>query len=66
MYGNGIIGPLFLEENLTVQLYLNFLENAMYPSIVQSMDKQVDKNGAMELTGYNLQLQQDGALFIML
>ena len=61
IYGNEIIGPFFLEENLTGQLYLNLLENAIYPSIVQSLENQVDENGAMELSENNLHFQQDGA-----
>lgn len=31
--GNSIVGPFFLEENLTGELYLNLLENAIVPRI---------------------------------
>jgi len=59
--GHEIVGPLFLEENLTGQLYLNLLENVIDPLIVQSLESQMDENGGLELNEENLHFQQDGA-----
>ncbi|XP_066253418.1 uncharacterized protein [Euwallacea similis] len=41
--GNEIIGPFFLEQNLTGQLYLNLLENEVNPRILQSLQDQQDR-----------------------
>lgn len=59
--GNEIIGPIFMEENLTGELYVNLLENVIDLLITQSLENQADQEGDMELDEQNLYFQQDGA-----
>lgn len=59
--GNEIIGPIFIEDNLTGQLYLNLLENVIDPLITQSLESQVDEEDNPLLDEQNLHFQQDGA-----
>lgn len=59
--GNEIIGPIFIEENLTGQLYLNLLENVIDPLITQSLESQVDEEDNPLLDEQNLHFQLDGA-----
>lgn len=59
--GNEVIGPVFIEENLTGQLYLQCLEDVIDPLITQSVESQVDEDGNMLLKEEKLHFQQDGA-----
>jgi len=59
--GNKIIGPLFIEENLTGDLYLHLLENVIDPLITESLENQTDQHGNLLLDEQALFFQQDGA-----
>lgn len=59
--GNAIIGPLFIEGNLTGNLYLNMLEEAIDPLITHELETQVDAEGNSILQEDLLTFQQDGA-----
>lgn len=59
--GNEIIGPIFIEGNLTAELYLNLLQNEIDPLITQSLQNQVDEEGNRWLDERHLHFQQDGA-----
>lgn len=59
--GNKIIGPIFMEENLTGELYLDLLENVINPLITESLENQIDQDGNLLLDEENLFFQQDGA-----
>ena len=59
--GDEIIGPVFIEGNLTGQLYLQCLEDVIDPLITQSVETQVDGDGNMMLNEEKLHFQQDGA-----
>ena len=43
--GDEIIGPVFIDGNLTGQLYLQCLEDVIDPLITQSVETQVDEDG---------------------
>lgn len=53
IYGNHIIGPFFIPGNLTGQIYLDLLENAIYPALVQVLENEEDHQTII--------FQQDGA-----
>lgn len=55
IFGNHIVGPFFLPDNLTGEYYLNLLENYIYPQIVEIMenDDRMPEN--------DIYFQQDGA-----
>ena len=59
--GNTIIGPLFIEENLTGVLYLNLLEEEIDPLITISVENQIDAAGNRILQEDLVHFQQDGA-----
>jgi len=59
--GNAIIGPLFIEENLTGNLYLNMLEDTIDPLITHELETQIDGDGNLLLQEDLLHFQQDGA-----
>lgn len=59
--GDEIIGPIFIEENLTGHLYLELLENVINPLITQSLENQTNEDGNVMLEEDNLHFQQDGA-----
>lgn len=54
--GNHIVGPLFLEETLTGQLYLDLLENFIHPLIIDIVENNEEEFGDADIT-----FQQDGA-----
>lgn len=54
--GNHIVGPLFLNSNLTGEVYLEMLENAIEPLILQILEDNQNEFGNLEIT-----FQQDGA-----
>lgn len=55
--GNAVIGPLFIEENLTGELYLHLLEDVIDPLITTELENQVGNI----LQENELHFQQDGA-----
>jgi len=57
--GNEIIGPIFIDGNLTAELYLNLLQNKIDPLITQSLQNQVDEESWLDER--HLHFQQDGA-----
>lgn len=59
--GNAIIGPLFIQENLTGELYLNLLEEVIDPLITASLENQLDAGGNRILQEDLIHFQQDGA-----
>lgn len=54
--GNHIVGPLFLDETLTGQLYLDLLEDLIHPLIIDIVENNEDEFGNVDIT-----FQQDGA-----
>ena len=56
IFGGEIVGPIFIEENLTGELYLNILENVIDPLITLSLENQVNEGN---LDKQNLHFQQD-------
>ena len=60
IFGDDIVGPIFIEENLTGRLYLNILENVIDPLITLLLEKLVNE-GNLVLDEQNLHFQQDGA-----
>ena len=60
IFWDDIIGPIFMEENLTGELYLNISENVIDPLITMSLENQVNE-GNLVLDEQNLHFQQDGA-----
>lgn len=61
IYGDKIIGPLFIDENLTGELYLDLLENSIDPLIVHELENQTDEDGNRILNENQIRYQQDGA-----
>lgn len=61
LLGNRIVGPLFLEENLTGPYYLHLLETIIDPLITEILENDIDENGALNLDEELLTFQQDGA-----
>jgi hypothetical protein len=59
--GNSVIGPIFIEENLTGPLYLNLLQNYINPIIVESLENQQDEHENQLIDENGLFFQQDGA-----
>lgn len=59
--GNTIIGPLFIEGNLTGDLYLNMLEETIDNLITHELETQIDAEGNLVLQEDLLSFQQDGA-----
>ncbi|XP_050295593.1 uncharacterized protein LOC126735594 isoform X2 [Anthonomus grandis grandis] len=55
--GNAVIGPLFIEQNLTGELYLHLLEDVIDPLITTELENQVGNI----LQENELHFQQDGA-----
>lgn len=53
IYGNHIIGPFFIPENLHGESYLELLENAIYPALVEVLENEEDH--------HTIIFQQDGA-----
>ena len=43
IFGDDIVGPIFIEENLTGELYLNILENVIDPFITLLLENQVNE-----------------------
>ncbi|KAL1488463.1 hypothetical protein ABEB36_014934 [Hypothenemus hampei] len=56
--GNAIVGPLFIGENLTGELYLHLLENEIDPLITTHLENQIGGNILQE---NEIRFQQDGA-----
>ena len=54
--GNHIVGPLFLNTNLSGEVYLELLQNAMEPLILEILEDNPDEFGNVEIT-----FQQDAA-----
>ncbi|KAG5894406.1 hypothetical protein JTB14_033151 [Gonioctena quinquepunctata] len=54
--GNHIVGPLFLNTNLTGEVYLELLQNAIEPLILGILEDNPDELSNLEIT-----FQQDGA-----
>lgn len=54
--GNHIVGPIFLNTNLTGEVYLEMLQNAIEPLILEILEDNPDEFGNLEIT-----FQQDGA-----
>ncbi|KAG5889187.1 hypothetical protein JTB14_019204 [Gonioctena quinquepunctata] len=54
--GNHIGGPLFSNTNLTGEVYLELLQNAIEPLILEILEDNPDEFGNLEIT-----FQQDGA-----
>lgn len=50
--------------NLSGQMYVDLLENAIFPSMVQSSENQVDEKCAMEPSKYNDYFQKNVAPFL--
>lgn len=46
-----MIGPDFIDENLTENTYLELLENVIYPLLFKSLEDQSDDDGNMFLEG---------------
>lgn len=59
--GNAVIGPVFIEENLNGQLYLELLTDIINPLITESIENQVDERGDQLIQEDELFFQQDGA-----
>ena len=59
--GDRIIGPFFIEENLTGEAYREMLNNLIEPSIVYEVENQRDLEGNLNLDEDLLHFQQDGA-----
>lgn len=55
IFGDRLIGPIFLDGNLTGEMYLNLIENIVHPLLVDIVEND-DRYSADELT-----FQQDGA-----
>lgn len=55
IFGDRLIGPIFLEDNLTGDIYLNMLQNIIYPLLVEIVEH--DERYQENL----LVFQQDGA-----
>ncbi|KAJ4444649.1 hypothetical protein ANN_06445 [Periplaneta americana] len=56
IFGDDIVGPIFIEENLTGELYVNVSENVIDPLITLSLENQVNE-GKMVLDEQNLHFQ---------
>ncbi|KAG5893942.1 hypothetical protein JTB14_009689 [Gonioctena quinquepunctata] len=54
--GNHIVGPLFLNTYLTGEVYLELLQNAIEPLILEILEDNPDEFGNLEII-----FQQDGA-----
>ena len=59
--GDRIIGPFFIEGNLTGEAYREMLNNLIEPSIVYEVENQRDLEGNLNLDEDLLHFQQDGA-----
>ena len=59
--GDEIIGPVFIDGNLTGQLYMQCLEDVINPLITQSVETQVDEDGNIMVNQERPHFQQDGA-----
>ena len=60
--GNAIIGPIFIDENLTGEVYLHLHENVIDPSITNELEHQMGENILQE---NQLYFQQDGAMGVL-
>lgn len=58
--GNHMVGPLFYEENLTGELYLQMLEDTINPLIIRMVENCVDDDGNREFDENKIVFQQDG------
>lgn len=58
--GNHIIGPLFIEGNLTGQTYLDMLRDTVDPLITELVENAANENGEPEFDVENIFFQQDG------
>lgn len=61
MYGDTVIGPIFIDGNLDGETYLSLLENTIDPLIVEQLENQRDAAGNPALSEDLLRFQQDGA-----
>lgn len=59
--GDRIIGPFFIEGNLTGEVYVQMLNNSIEPSIVHEIETQTDLEGNLNLNENIVHFQQDGA-----
>lgn len=53
IYGNHLIGPFFIPGDLNGEIYLELLENTIYPALVQILENEEDH--------HTIIFQQDGA-----
>lgn len=58
--GNYVIGPLFINENLTGELYLLLLRYVIDPLTTQVVENAVGEDGQLEFDADNIHFQQDG------
>lgn len=61
IYGNSIVGPLFINHNLNGELYHDMLDNQIQPLIIHELENQLDEHGEQVLDENLLHFQQDGA-----
>lgn len=59
--GDKIIGPFFIDGNLTGDAYVEMLNNLIEPSIVNEVENQRDLGGNLNLNEDLIHFQQDGA-----
>lgn len=59
--GNKVIGPLFLDGNLTGEIYLDMLQTTINPLIIEAIENQIDEDGNPVLNEAEVYFQQDGA-----
>lgn len=59
--GNTVIGPLFINGNLTAEVYLNMLDETVDGLITEAVENQRDQYGQPLISEDILHFQQDGA-----
>lgn len=59
--GDSIIGPLFIDGNLTGEMYAEMLDTTIEPLIINEVENQATDDGTLVLNENLLHFQQDGA-----
>jgi len=61
IFGDTIVGPLFIDGNLNGDVYHNLLQEYIHPLIVDLIENAVNDGGELQYDEPNVYFQQDGA-----